>query len=156
MEQETTAAPATEETLFAAIGGMEPLERLVDRFYLKARTDPLLREQFRDLPPEHVGRVTLWLAEVFGGPDDYSRRRGGHRALIRAHGGRHITEEQRARWVELMLETARETLAPSPQLHQALADYFEWGTRIASAVSQSPPEDEDPGPMPRWGWNGLE
>jgi hemoglobin len=143
-------------TIYEAVGGADGLGRLVDHFYERARVDPLLRDQFRDLPPEHVGRVTLWLGEVFGGPGAYSQERGGHATLIRAHGGRAITEPQRARWVELMLASVKETLAPELRLLQTLSDYFEWGTKIALAVSQAPPTDEDPGPMPRWGWNGLE
>jgi hemoglobin len=147
---------AGEVTIYEAVGGADGLGRLVSGFYERARVDPLLRDQFRDLPPEHVPRVTLWLAEVFGGPAAYTRERGGHATLIRAHGGRAITEAQRARWVELMLATAQETLAPEPRLLETLRDYFEWGTTIVLAVSQAPPTDEDPGPMPRWGWNGLE
>ena len=132
-----------ETTIFEAVGGADGLDRLVHRFYERARVDPLLRDQFRDLPPEHVGRVTLWLGEVFGGPAAYSRERGGHATLIRAHGGRAITEAQRARWVELMRASVQETLAPEPRLLQTLIDYFEWGTKIALAVSQAPATDED-------------
>jgi hemoglobin len=147
---------AGDPTLYEAVGGADGLARLVARFYEQAVVDPLLREQFRDLPLEHVPRVAAWLGEVFGGPASYTEQRGGHATLIRAHGGRAISEAQRARWVELMLATVDETLAPEPRLVQTLRDYFEWGTRIALAVSQEPPTDEDPGPMPRWGWDGLE
>src|SRR3954471_14493144 len=143
-------------TLYDAVGGQDGLDRLVEHFYEKARVDPLLEQQFRDLPPEHVPRVSMWLPGGFGGPRPYSRARGGHPALVRAHGGRGITEEQRARWVELMLATVDEDLAPDARLRDTLRAYFEWGTRIARDVSDAPPTDEDPGPMPRWGWNGLE
>src|SRR3954453_8835850 len=108
-------------TLYDAVGGQDGLDRLVEHFYEKARVDPLLEQQFRDLPPEHVPRVSMWLAEVFGGPDTYSRARGGHPALVRAHGGRGITEEQRARWVALMLATGAQALAPASRRTQGSA-----------------------------------
>jgi hypothetical protein len=72
---------------------------------------------------------------VFGGPPAYSEKRGGHATLIRAHAGYAITEP-RERWVELMLKTARETLPVIPELHEQLAAYFNWGTKIAVAASQ--------------------
>ena len=152
----TAGDGAPDPTLYEALGGTDGLGRVVDRFYEQAVVDPLLREQFRDLPREHVPRVTACLGEVFGGPPTYTEQRGGHATLIRAHGGRDITEAQRARWVELMLATLEETVAPEPRLLQTLRDYFEWATKIALAVSHEPPTDEDPGPMPRWGWDGLE
>jgi truncated hemoglobin YjbI len=90
-------------------GGAEAFERLVDRFYRRVLVEPLLQPPFVSMPHEHIHNVALWLGEVFGGPSAYSEGRGGHPAVIRAHTGYAITEEQRERWAELMFQTAAET-----------------------------------------------
>ncbi len=108
------------------------------------------------MPPEHVRRVALWLGEVLGGPAAYSKERGGHATVIRAHAGYAITEEQRRRWVELIGETVAETLPDDPALRNALAGYFEWGSRIAVVASQPGFVERTDSDVPRWGWDGLE
>jgi hemoglobin len=144
-----------EQTLFDAAGGAGALELLVDRFYRRVLEEPLLRPLFEHMSDDHVRNVALWLGEVLGGPPAYSEKRGGHATLIRAHGDRSITEEQRARWVGLMLETARETLPADAALHEQLAAYFEWGSKIAVVASQPGFVDDRPDePVPHWGWHG--
>jgi hemoglobin len=142
-------------TIYEAAGGADAFELLVNRFYGRALEEPLLRPLFLSMPREHVHNVALWLAEVFGGPPAYSEERGGHPTVIGAHAGFAITEQQRARWVELMLETARDTLPAIPELHEQLAAYLNWGSKIAVAASQ-PGFVDDRGrePVPHWGWHG--
>ncbi|WP_083678432.1 hypothetical protein [Nocardiopsis sp. CNR-923] len=65
-------------------------------------TDPLPAPVFAGFTPEHREHVAVWLAEVFGGPAERTERLGGHQALLLGHRGLPITEEQRARWMELM------------------------------------------------------
>jgi truncated hemoglobin YjbI len=50
----------------------------------------------------------MWLGEVLGGPDDYTRRRGGYPQTLAHHVGKAITEQQRRRWVNLLLDAADE------------------------------------------------
>ena len=40
-------------------------------------------------------------------------------------------------------------------LQRRFAEYIEWGTGIAKSVSQPGAALGDPGPTPRWGWDGL-
>jgi hypothetical protein len=84
------------------------------------------------MPKEHFQHVATFIAEVFGGPADYSANHGGHAAMIRKHLGRGITEPQRRRWVSLLLETADELSLPTdPEFRSALVAYLEWGSRLA-------------------------
>ncbi|WP_283514758.1 group II truncated hemoglobin [Streptomyces sp. H10-C2] len=119
------------------------------------RVDPLLAPVFANFTPTHVEHVAVWLSEVFGGPAGYSAELGGHQGLLRNHLGLSITEEQRARWAELMIATAEKELPDDELLRRRFAEYIQWGTRIARAVSQPGVEPGDPGPVPQWGWDGL-
>ncbi|WP_137993415.1 group II truncated hemoglobin [Streptomyces vilmorinianum] len=146
-----------ENTLYEAVGGADALRRLSDTFYESVLADPLLAPVFADFTPAHVEHVAVWLAEVFSGPAEFTAELGGHQALLRAHLGLSITEEQRLRWMELMTAAVEKELPDDPTLRRRVVEYFDWGTRIAKDVSASEPGTDlgDPGPTPRWGWNGL-
>ncbi|MFI9105838.1 group II truncated hemoglobin [Streptomyces fildesensis] len=140
---------------YEALGGIDGLRRLTESFYVVVRADPLLAPVFAHFTPTHVEHVAVWMSEVFGGPAGYTAELGGHPGLIRNHLGLSITEEQRARWAELMIATATKELPDDELLQQRFAEYIEWGTRIARSVSQPGVEPGNPGPVPQWGWDGL-
>jgi hemoglobin len=106
------------------------------------------------MPPEHFQHVATFIGEVLGGPADYSAHHGGHAAMIRHHLGKGITDEQRKRWMTLLLETADEQGLPSdPEFRSALVAYIEWGSRLAVINSALPTETKvDEAPMPSWNW----
>jgi hemoglobin len=108
---------------------------------------------FGEMSPEHPQHVATWLGEVFGGPPDYTARHGGHPEMLRHHLDRGITERQRRRWLELLLETADEVGLPDdPEFRASFVGYLEWGTRLAKMFSQpgaAPDADE---PVPLWKW----
>ncbi|HEY5057147.1 MAG TPA: group II truncated hemoglobin [Acidobacteriaceae bacterium] len=141
-------------TLYEWLGGSEVLSALIARFYEKVPADPVLEPLFRQMAPAHFEHVAQFVAEVLGGPADYSAQHGGHAAMIRHHLGRGITEEQRQHWVRLLLETADEMDLPSdPEFCSALVAYLEWGSRLAvinSALAPDTPVEE--ASMPAWGW----
>ncbi len=141
-------------TLYEWAGGDEAFKRLTASFYGKVILDPLLQPLFGSMAQEHPQRVAWCLSEVFGGPKIYTEQRGGHRHLIAQHLGRHLSEQQRARWVSLLLETADEVGLPSdPEFRAAFVSYLEWGSRIALSVSQPGVQiSEDLDPMPHWDW----
>lgn len=145
------------EALYRAIGGVDVLRRLSNTFYDKVLADPLLAPVFADFTPTHVEHVAVWLAEIFDGPADFTGRLGGHQSLLRSHLGLSITEPQRLRWMELMTAAVDEELPDDELLRRRVLEYFDWGTRIARDVSASPAGADlgDPGPTPRWGWEGL-
>ncbi|SOB84896.1 group II truncated hemoglobin [Streptomyces sp. 1331.2] len=144
-------------TLYEAVGGIEALRRLSHTFYRGVLADPLLAPVFANFTPTHIEHVAVWLAEVFGGPTAFTDEHGGHQALLGAHLGLDITEEQRLRWMELMTEAVRRELPEDELLRRRVLEYFDWGTKIAEDVSASPAGTDlgEPGPTPRWGWEGL-
>lgn len=141
-------------TLYEWLGGGDALKRLIARFYEKVPADPLLAPLFASMPKEHFEHVAQFIAEVFGGPAEYSAQHGGHAAMIRHHLGKGIKEQQRQRWIRLLLETADEMQLPSdPEFRSALVAYLEWGSRLAVINSALPMETAvDEMPMPEWGW----
>lgn len=141
------------ETIYEHAGGLDAFRRLTGVFYAKVSVDPLLQPLFGAMAPEHPERVALWLAEVFGGPADYTRTRGGYLAMVLAHVNRDITDEQRARWAQLLYDSLDEAgMPPDERLRRTFREYIEWGTHIAQRNSQTgftPPRDAH---VPTWDW----
>ncbi|HWD90486.1 MAG TPA: group II truncated hemoglobin [Mucilaginibacter sp.] len=150
MENNNTPVPP----LFEWAGGIATFENLFDKFYDKVLADPLLEPVFRHMSPEHRKHVAHFVAEVLGGPALYSDSEGSHFKMIQKHLSRHLTNEHRMRWVELLLQTADElTLPDDPEFRSAFVAYLEWGTRIAVINSNLDEVNESPDvPMPKWGW----
>ena len=124
-------------TLYEWAGGAEALDRLTEAFYRRVKADPILQPLFANLPPDHPHHVALWLGEVFGGPKTYTEQHGGYPHMLSKHIGLAITEEQRARWAQLITPAADDVDLPSdPEFRSALIAYIEWGTRIALSNSQ--------------------
>ena len=144
-------------SLYEDAGGLDGLRRLSVAFYEKVLADEELAPVFANFTPAHVEHVGVWLAEVFGGPEEYTARLGGHHALLESHLGLGISGEQRQRWLRLMADAIGDVYPGRPELSAALMDYFEWGTKIAQDVSQDPVGTDlgKPGPTPRWGYHGL-
>jgi hemoglobin len=111
-------------TLYDSVGGMPFFEALVDRFYEGVATDPALLPLYPepgDLAPARR-RLTLFLAQYWGGPTTYSEERGHPRLRMR-HAPFAIGSEERDRWLVHMRE-AVESLDPPADVAQALDDYF--------------------------------
>jgi hemoglobin len=115
----------TEQTSFYdEIGGMPTFRRLVDAFYRGVASDEVLKPMY---PEEDLGpaaeRLTLFLAQYWGGPTTYSERRGHPRLRMR-HQPFHVNPDARDRWLSHM-RAAVDELELSP-LHEAtLWDYLQ-------------------------------
>ena len=76
---------ATAPSLFSRAGGMPFFERLVDTFYGGVADDEVLAPLY----PEHPDfsgarhRLTLFLAQYWGGPQTYSEERGHPKLRMR-------------------------------------------------------------------------
>jgi truncated hemoglobin YjbI len=139
--------------LFEWVGGAAALSRLTQAFYAHVRTDPVLAPVFADMSSQHPEHVALWLGEVLGGPPAYTEQRGGYPHMLSRHLGRDLTEQQRARWVRLICESADEVGLPAdPEFRSAFVSYIEWGSRIALANSQPGATPPPRMPVPRWDW----
>ncbi len=141
-------------TLAEWAGGLESFRHLTALFYAKVPQDPVLEPVFAGMDPHHADHVAAFIAEVFGGPRDYTDGGGSHRGMIVRHMGRHLTETQRRRWIDLMLDTLDKAGLPAdPEFRAAVVGYLEWGTRLAvinSADGAVPPAEG--APMPGWNW----
>jgi hemoglobin len=143
-------------TLYEWLGGLAALERLTERFYERVRENPILAPVFAHMGADHPRHVAAFLAEVLGGPADYSAHFGGHAHMIRQHLDRHLSQVQRREWVSLLLDTADELGMPDdPEFRSALVGYLEWGSRLAVINSQPGALAEENAPMPKWGWGEV-
>src|SRR4051794_37598410 len=96
-------------TLYEWAGQHEALEKLTARFYQRVATDPIISEVFRNMAADHSRHVAHFIGEVFGGPELYSKEdNGSHHKMISHHFGKHLTEDQRKRWMTLLLECCDE------------------------------------------------
>ncbi|MET0386463.1 MAG: group II truncated hemoglobin [Polyangiales bacterium] len=143
-------------TLYEWVGGLPALERLLTLFYQRVPDDALLAPVFAHMDPAHARHVAAFLAEVLGGPTQYSAQHGGHAHMIRKHLGRALNDQQRKRWVALLLECADELgVRDDPEFRSAFVAYLEWGTRLAVINSQPGATVVEDAPMPRWGWGEV-
>jgi hemoglobin len=92
-----------ETTLYDAAGGMAFFESLVDRFYARVASDPVLMAIYPD-PDDFAGarhRLTLFLAQYWGGPRTYDDERGHPRLRMR-HAPFAIGLRERDAWLAHM------------------------------------------------------
>ncbi len=121
----TCAVSDQQVTLYDAVGGSAFFEALVDRFYEGVAGDPALLSLYPepgDLAPARR-HLTLFLAQYWGGPKDYSEERGHPRLRMR-HAPFAIGVEERDRWL-VHMRAAVESLDPPGDISKALVDYFE-------------------------------
>ena len=112
-------------TVYDQVGGMAFFERLVDRFYEGVADDPVLLPLYpepHDLAPARR-RLTLFLAQYWGGPSTYSDERGHPRLRMR-HAPFSIGAEERDRWL-VHMRAAVASLDPPADIERALLDYFD-------------------------------
>jgi hemoglobin len=141
-------------TLFEWSGGLEPLRRMIDRFYDRVEADADLSGFFPGgVSEHHRAHVADWWAEVLGGPATYSEKHGGYDAMLAHHLELGITPEQRHKFAATMSIAADEAELPAdPEFRAAIISYLEWGTRLAMENSQHGAVPFGHAPVPRWGW----
>ena len=111
-------------TLYQRAGGMPFFERLVARFYAAVETDPILRPLYPEVDLSGAQRrLTLFLAQYWGGPRTYDDERGHPRLRMR-HAPFAIDVQARDRWLELM-RTALAAEAPPADVAAELDAYLE-------------------------------
>jgi hemoglobin len=135
-------------SFYEQAGGMPTFRRLVDAFYRGVAEDEVLRPMY---PEEDLGpaaeRLTLFLAQYWGGPATYSENRGHPRLRMR-HMPFLVNPDARDRWLTHMRAAVDEIALP-PILAEALWDYLQ---RAAFAMVNSfeptggAPRGAQPGP----------
>jgi hemoglobin len=114
----------TGTSLYDAAGGMPFFERLVDRFYDAVADDPVLLPLYPEAP-DLTGarrRLTLFLAQYWGGPLTYNEERGHPRLRMR-HMDFSVGSAQRDHWLTHMIAAVDE-LAPTPEIAETMRNYF--------------------------------
>jgi hemoglobin len=117
-------------SLYERAGGMPFFERLVDVFYDGVASDETLLRLYPDAPDlsDARHRLTLFLAQYWGGPTTYSEERGHPRLRLR-HMRFPIGPVERDRWLHHMtaaVDTVTATL-PEPdgaEVRAQLLGYF--------------------------------
>jgi hemoglobin len=144
------------ESIFEHAGGQQALHDFVDIFYSSVLADPILQPLFGAGRPEHVDHLTAFEAESFGGPDTFTRELC-FRHLIDVHRGLNISEEQRARFVELYLAAADAAGLPADApFREALRSHVEFGSHVAMQNSHAETDDQlhPLREVPKWEWPG--
>jgi len=113
-----------EISTYEAAGGMAFFEGLVDRFYEGVAVDPVLRPLYpeQDLAGARR-RLTLFLAQYWGGPTTYNNERG-HPRLRARHFPFGIGTQERDRWLVHMRDAVA-AMDPPPEVAARLQQYFD-------------------------------
>ncbi len=112
-----------EVTIFEAAGGMPFFVRLVDAFYEGVVTDGVLRPLYPDDDLDGARhRLTLFLAQYWGGPQTYMEERG-HPMLRARHMPFHVGPTERDHWL-LHMAAAVERCTEPGAVRDALMQYF--------------------------------
>lgn len=113
-----------EVNVYEVAGGMPFFASLVEHFYEGVAQDPVLLPLYPE--PEDLSnarhRLTLFLAQYWGGPPTYSEERGHPRLRMR-HVPFAIGPAERDRWLHHM-RAAVVAMDPSPEVAEALERYF--------------------------------
>ena len=112
-------------SLYDAAGGMPFFEALVDHFYAGVAADPELLSVYPE-PNDLTGarhRLTLFLAQYWGGPTTYDQERGHPRLRMR-HFPFAIGPAQRDAWLRHM-HAAIAAVEPPPDVADQLRTYFD-------------------------------
>lgn len=112
----------TEADVFQKLG-VDGFDRLIGAFYERVAVDDVIGPMY---PPQDLAgakdRLRDFLIQRFGGPANYSERRGHPRLRMR-HGPFVIGEAERDRWLELMRAAMLETKL-DPDVAAVMWPYF--------------------------------
>jgi hemoglobin len=121
-------------SLYDRVGGMPFFEALVAGFYRRVATDDVLRPLYpeEDLAPAQL-RLTLFLAQYWGGPRTYESQRGHPRLRMR-HVPFAIDALARDRWLQHMRSALAEVSEATPLPADAAAELDRYLEMAADAM----------------------
>lgn len=112
------------KSVYEAAGGMPFFEALVGAFYEQVAADPVLLRLYPDqddLGPAQR-RLTLFMAQYWGGPATYSDERG-HPRLRARHFPFEIGPDERDHWLAAMRHAIAVT-KPGPEVEAEIERYI--------------------------------
>lgn len=121
MTSESTAL-----SLFSRVGGMPFFERLVDAFYEGVAADDVLAPLYPEFPDFSGARhrLTLFLAQYWGGPTTYMEERGHPRLRMR-HFPFPVGPLERDHWLQHMAAAVEATCGDDQgEIAAELMQYF--------------------------------
>ena len=114
---------ASPDTMYHRVGGQSFFVELVDKFYEFVETDTALRSMYpADLTPGK-SHLAGFLSQYWGGPADYSEKRGHPRLRMR-HMTFSIGKQERNSWIKHM-KAALDLMSISSQDRAIMLNYFE-------------------------------
>ena len=128
MTDKATAPSPFSLSLYSRVGGMPFFERLVDAFYEGVAGDPVLAHLYPEYPDFSGARhrLTLFLAQYWGGPQTYTEERGHPRLRMR-HLPFTVGTRERDHWLAHMASAVARVCddpAIDPEVAGELMDYF--------------------------------
>ena len=135
------SSATTPASVYEQLGGAPFFDALAARFYAGVAGDEVLRPLYPGDMADAEVNLRDFLIQYWGGPDDYSRRRG-HPMLRARHLPFSIGRPERDAWMHHMSAAVRGSGAP-PELAEELLGYFE---RAATHLMNAEPAR--PGHLP--------
>jgi hemoglobin len=120
---EAHAGDPSPASVFSRVGS-EFFDRLTAAFYASVRTDPVLLALYPH-PDDLAGaarRLSMFLAQYWGGPTTYSDERGHPRLRMR-HAAYPIDDAMRDRWLKHM-NAALDACGAPPDVTEEMREYF--------------------------------
>ncbi|MFB7668625.1 globin [Kitasatospora sp. NPDC056138] len=142
-------------TMYEHVGGEPAIRRFAEHFHGTVLRDALLEPLFAHGSGHHVDHLTAFFVEMLGGSRGYSDKAGGFGALMLAHLGRNISDEQGERFVALLLAAADATgLPPDERFREALAANVRKAAGFSVKISRSdtPPYRPPYPELSPWQW----
>lgn len=116
-------SPQPRSNVYRRIGGLPAFDKLVEAFYTRVKQDPTLAPMFPEDMAEPRRHLALFLAQFFGGPNDYSLERG-HPRLRSRHLLFRIGRAERDAWLAHMLAAIEDAGIQEPALSE-MRKYFD-------------------------------
>jgi hemoglobin len=138
-------------------GGDDAFLALATAFHERCLTDSVLNHPFSHSTPGHTDRLAAYWAEVFGGPDRYTRLHGDHSSVLGIHAGTGGEDAFGPRFVACFMQALDDARLPDDaDFRAAMRSYIEEATR--EVMSYAPPGSKAPTAVrvPRWSWSGPE
>jgi hemoglobin len=145
-------------SIYELAGGEQGFLALAAATTERCLADVELNHAFaQGLNARHNENLAAYWAEVFGGPDEYSRNLGGHSGMLAIHAGHGTPEEWGDRFEACFIQAMDDAELPDDEeFRGVMREYIHWATRQVNSYGPVGSKVEADQPMPRWSWDGLQ
>ncbi|MFE3544343.1 hypothetical protein ACFXK0_15375 [Nocardia sp. NPDC059177] len=142
------------KTMLEHAGGPVKIRELSELFHTAVLEDDLLHDMFARGSRHHAVHLAHFLEEIMGGRQRYTDLHDGVAGLFEAHRDLRITEDQRRRFVEIMISVLDIVDFPrDSRLRAGFSARLEQGSHFSKNLSQVGAEPLDPWPpVGTWDW----